>query len=76
MNDDDVVIEDYFSSNDQSYTDKGSSLATHLPKNPEELCHRIIQEKLIQGENDRKRYDDEIAAIMDDLLEYNGNTPK
>ena len=47
-----------------------------LSENPSELCDRlclIIQEK--QAGNDTKRFDNQIDAIFDKLLEYKCITP-
>ena len=46
-------------------------------ENPIELCNRLyllIQEK--QAGNDTKKFDNEIVAIFDNLLEYKSITPK
>ena len=55
---------------------KHSGLVTFLPENPDEICERLcmnMKEKQVQ--NDSKKFDDEIMAIIDKLSEYKLITP-
>ena len=69
------VINNYY--NKRAILASGLQKVIFLSENPNELCdrlHLIIQEK--QGGNDTNRFDNEIVAIVDKLLEYKSITTK
>lgn len=72
---DKTLINNYY--NKRAILASGLQKVIFLSENPNELCdrlHLIIQEK--QGGNDTNRFDNEIVAIIDKLLEYKSITAK
>jgi len=71
---DKTLINNYY--NKRAILASGFEEVIFLSENPNELCNRlclIIQEK--QAGNDTNKFDNEIIAILDKLLEYKSITP-
>ena len=68
--DDDIISEDYITPVNQPSNKYGSRIVTFLSEKQNQLCKRfsLINQKV--SRNDTKRFDDEIVAIFDKLLEY------
>ena len=73
--DDDIISEDYITPDNQPSNTYGSGIVTFLSEKPNQLCNRfsLINQKV--SRNDTKRFDDEIVATFDKLLEYTCITP-
>ena len=74
---DDDIIDDYITPHQQSSSEYTSGLTMFLSEKPDDSSKRIrliIQQK--RGGKDTNGFDDEIVAIIDELIEYIFTSPQ